>query len=103
MSGPAIMGRALALGVTLALAGAAGVAAQEQSMATPEAVAALPDRPGKAGIVQSCSGCHQPDIVLSLKRDAAGWRELVDQMIARGANVEEAKYEEIIAYLAQAG
>ena len=52
-------------------------------MATPEAVAALPDRPGKAGIVQSCSGCHQPDIVLGQKRDAVAWRELVDQMIAR--------------------
>ena len=89
--------------VAMMLAVSGGVAAQDQSMATPEAVAALPDRPGKAGIVQSCSGCHQPDIVLAQKRDAVAWRELVDQMIARGANVEEARYEEIIAYLAQAG
>ncbi len=98
-----IFGRALVLGALLALAGAAGVAAQEQTMATPEAIAALPDRPGKASIVQFCSNCHQPDIVLGLKRDAPAWRELVDQMIARGAIVDEAKYEEIITYLAQAG
>ncbi|MBU6165457.1 MAG: hypothetical protein KGQ52_04930 [Alphaproteobacteria bacterium] len=84
------------------LLAAVAVAAQGQSVATPEAIAALPDRPGKAGVVQACSGCHQPDIVLGLKRDAPAWRELVDQMIARGAPVDEARYEEIIAYLAQA-
>ncbi len=93
----------LPAGMAVMLAISGGVAAQDQAMATPEAVAALPDRPGKAGIVQSCSGCHQPDIVLGQRRDAVAWRELVDQMIARGANVEEARYEEIIAYLAQAG
>ena len=38
--------------VAMMLAVSGGVAAQDQSMATPEAVAALPDRPGKAGIVQ---------------------------------------------------
>ena len=62
----------------------------------------LPNRPGKDQVILSCSGCHQPDIVIGQKRDATAWRELVDQMIARGANVDEAKYEEIITYLAQA-
>ena len=62
----------------------------------------LPDGPGKDQIIQACSGCHQPDIVIGQKRDAAAWRELVDQMIARGANVEEARYEEIITYLEKA-
>lgn len=61
----------------------------------------LPERPGKAFVVQACGNCHRPDIVLGQKRDADAWRELVDQMVARGANVEEAQYEQIIAYLAQ--
>ena len=41
------------------------------------------------------------DIVIGQKRDAAAWRDLVDQMVARGANIEDGKYETIIAYLAQ--
>jgi cytochrome c5 len=85
----------------------AAAAAMAQGVTSPSAAAGadaaanLPDRPGKDQIVQSCSGCHQPDIVIGQKRDAAAWRDLVDQMIARGANVEEAKYEEIVTYLAQ--
>lgn len=57
--------------------------------------------PGKSLVIQSCSQCHQPDIVVGQKRDAAAWRELVDQMVARGAMVDEANYEKIIAYLAE--
>lgn len=99
--------------VTCAVAGAAdGPAAVPAAVPTspaafmPVSVSAnpadnLPDRPGKDQIIQACSGCHQPDIVIGQKRDPAAWRELVDQMIARGANVEEARYEEIITYLAQ--
>jgi len=96
---------AAALAVTCAAAMAQSTAtppaAAPAMLASSEAAANLPDRPGKDQIVQSCSGCHQPDIVIGQKRDAAAWRDLVDQMIARGANVEEAKYEEIITYLAQ--
>lgn len=59
--------------------------------------------PGKALVIQSCSQCHQPDIVVGQKRDPAAWRELVDQMVARGAMVDEANYEKIIAYLTEGG
>ncbi|MEI6419856.1 MAG: hypothetical protein WCO82_12375 [Sphingomonadales bacterium] len=88
----------------LALAGVAMASAQSAPAPAADSPGAnLPERPGKAAVIASCGNCHQPDIVLGQKRDAAAWRELVDQMVARGANVEEAKYEEIIAYLAQTG
>jgi len=92
---------AVALALTCAAAMAQGAHPPAAAGAT-GAAANLPDRPGKDLVILSCSGCHQPDIVIGQKRDAAAWRDLVDQMIARGANVEEAKYEEIITYLAQA-
>jgi mono/diheme cytochrome c family protein len=86
----------------LAMAGVAmGAAQTPPAPAADSPGSALPDRPGKAAVIASCGNCHQPDIVLGQKRDAAAWRELVDQMVARGANVEDARYEEIIAYLAQ--
>ena len=45
----------------------------------------------------------RPGIVVGQKRDPAAWRELVDQMVARGAMVDEANYEKIIAYLTEGG
>lgn len=62
----------------------------------------LPNRPGKDKLVAACGGCHQPDIVIGQQRDAEGWREVVDQMVARGATVQETDYEQIITYLAAA-
>lgn len=59
----------------------------------------LPDRPGKDSLLKACSNCHQPDIVIGQKRDLAGWQEIVDQMVARGATVDEAETQAIIAYL----
>lgn len=86
----------------LCVVGGVAVASAQGAPPAPAGAENLPNLPGKEQIIQSCSSCHQPDIVIGQKRDAAAWRELVDQMIARGANVEEGKYDEIIAYLTQA-
>ncbi|MEI6486811.1 MAG: cytochrome c [Sphingomonadales bacterium] len=77
------------------------VAQGAPTAAEPPGAENLPAGPGKALVIQSCSQCHQPDIVVGQKRDAAAWRDLVDQMVARGANIEQGNYDKIIAYLAQ--
>lgn len=61
----------------------------------------LPDKPGKDRVVLACGNCHQPDIVVGQQHDLAGWREIVDQMVARGASVDEADYAVITTYLAE--
>lgn len=59
----------------------------------------LPDGRGKAPIVSACSGCHEIARVTAQRRSKAQWRETVDDMIARGAQVADADYDDVIAYL----
>lgn len=98
-----------------AFAGLSGAIAQSQQPAQPTqpshagevpaaaktAAAGLPDGPGKDKLLASCSSCHEPQIVIGQHHTLDEWKELIDQMIARGAQVSDADHEVIAAYLAK--
>lgn len=66
------------------------------------ASAALPPGPGHDTMVRVCSACHDPAIAAQQRLSPDGWKELVDQMAARGAKASDAELDEITTYLAKA-
>lgn len=59
----------------------------------------LPAGPGHDTFVRVCSACHPPDIVLDKRLSRAGWDEMIQRMIGRGARPTEAEAVEILNYL----
>jgi cytochrome c553 len=62
----------------------------------------LPDGPGKAELVAVCSGCHNPDIVVT--RDGqeglrTQWATTIERMIRKGAKGTDMQYDLIEDYL----
>ena len=75
---------------------AGGAAILPPGAAVPDA---LIDAPGKATVLTRCGVCHHPNIVTTAHHNDDEWRELVGQMIARGAMVPDEDYDGLIAYL----
>lgn len=48
-----------------------------------------------------CSACHAATMITTRRLSARQWGAVVDQMIAKGAQVSDADYDVIVAYLAQ--
>jgi competence protein ComEA len=67
----------------------------------PDAGAKLPPGDGRDLVIKTCSKCHTPDIVADQTLDAAGWKELVDQMAGNGAQGSDADFAQISGYLAK--
>jgi mono/diheme cytochrome c family protein len=61
--------------------------------------AKLPPGDGRDLVMRTCSKCHTPDIVADQTLDAAGWKELVDQMASNGAQGSDADFAQISDYL----
>ena len=61
--------------------------------------AGLPEDRGKAPMIKACGGCHEINRVTAVRRSEAEWKETVDDMIARGAQVADPDYDDVIAYL----
>ena len=59
----------------------------------------LPPAPGRELVGAKCGTCHALAIVVGQRRDRAAWEQAIDQMIGRGADVSDAEYEAITAYL----
>jgi competence ComEA-like helix-hairpin-helix protein len=59
----------------------------------------LPDGKEKVVLQSSCASCHDLDVVVASRRTALGWRDMVDDMASRGAEVSEADVTTIVAYL----
>lgn len=74
------------------VAGAAAPRAQAQD---------LPDGDGKDVVVKACTSCHDADNFTSKKHTKAEWKEVVDTMIAYGAEISDANVEVITTYLAK--
>ncbi|THD67309.1 cytochrome c [Phenylobacterium sp.] len=92
---------ALTLAGTLALATAApGQPAPSQPPPAPDADKAAPD-PTLALIQAKCTMCHDTGFILQGHHTAADWKDLVNQMVARGADVSDAEADQIVAYLAK--
>jgi|GEM_PF-917825 len=73
--------------------------AGQQEPAEPEAVqeAALD---GKVLLEQRCTGCHSLDKAKSGQRDQTGWQAVVDDMIKKGAKLNEDEAKVLAEYLA---
>lgn len=61
----------------------------------------LPDGEGKGLVLGSCTQCHNLGYVVRLRKDAAGWRHTVEDMIARGAQLTAEEAEIMTRYLAE--
>ena len=60
----------------------------------------LPPGTGRDVMVRVCSQCHSPEIAAQQKLDAAGWKDLVNQMANNGAQASDAEFDTISKYLA---
>jgi cytochrome c5 len=59
----------------------------------------LPAGAGRELVGAKCGTCHNLAIVTGQRRDRAAWEASIDQMIGRGAEISDAEYEVIAAYL----
>ena len=60
----------------------------------------LPIPPGIRKILdQSCVMCHGADFVLQARKPKAAWRDLINEMVGKGAQVSDAEADQIQAYL----
>jgi cytochrome c5 len=60
----------------------------------------LPDGPGKDALASVCTQCHDLDLITALRRNAASWKQTVDQMRDMGASATDQEFTAIINYLA---
>src|SRR5579862_2649188 len=61
----------------------------------------LPPGDGKAIVQRACVGCHALKVVTSKRATPQQWSTVVDQMISRGAEVEDDEIEPLVAYLSK--
>lgn len=67
--------------------------------ASSEPGARLPPGNGRDLVMKTCSKCHAPDILADQTLDAAGWKEVVNQMAGNGAQGSDADFAVITDYL----
>jgi competence ComEA-like helix-hairpin-helix protein len=56
---------------------------------------------GKALVERACTKCHALTSTLKQRNTRAGWSAIVDEMVARGAEISDTEIETIIGYLAK--
>ena len=61
----------------------------------------LPPGKGKAIVQRTCISCHALKVVTAKRASKAQWSALVDQMISRGADLNDDEVEIIVDYLAR--
>jgi mono/diheme cytochrome c family protein len=62
----------------------------------------FPPGDGRDVTLRVCSQCHSPDSAADQQLDAAGWQDLVNQMVAIGAEMTPQEYDQIVRYLSKA-
>jgi competence protein ComEA len=60
----------------------------------------LPSGPGKDVFEKTCTSCHGTEPITIMTDTKEGWSDTVDDMIAKGAEIEAADKAMIVAYLA---
>lgn len=63
-----------------------------------ETPASAPD--GAALLQDRCTECHSADRIAARSESAAEWEAIVDQMIARGAQLDDQEKQALVDYLA---
>lgn len=61
----------------------------------------LPPGDGKAIVQRACVGCHALKVVTSKRATPEEWSTVVNQMVSRGADVEDDEIETLVAYLSK--
>ncbi len=77
------------------------VAAPTNPQFDPNSASALPEGAAKAFIVRSCIECHGLDRITTRRKDEAGWRANVKDMVRLGAELRPEEETVMIAYLVQ--
>jgi len=81
----------LTAGLLLGWLALGGISAQAQG---------LPEGEGKEAIQASCNLCHALNYITQSNRDAREWRNLVSDMVSRGAPLTKDEFEKVLQYLA---
>ncbi|HEX2815833.1 MAG TPA: hypothetical protein VHN39_05545 [Phenylobacterium sp.] len=87
---------------TLTLAGlvaAGGLTLANAAQDPPTPAGGAPVDPALALIQTRCVMCHGADFVLQARKPAAAWRDLVNEMVGKGAQVSDSEADQIQAYL----
>ena len=59
----------------------------------------LPEGAGEAALQSACSTCHSISVVTAQRLSHAGWENVVDNMVSRGAQATPEEQEQIVRYL----
>lgn len=62
----------------------------------------FPAGDGRDVTLRVCSQCHSPDSAADQQLDAAGWQNLVTQMVETGAEMTPQEFDQIVRYLTKA-
>lgn len=76
-------------------------AAAPSTPAPAKAVVELPDGDGKAVATENCQACHKLTNLTKAHKNLDDWKETVQTMIDRGANVPADKVDILVQYLAK--
>jgi len=67
--------------------------------ATAQSPVQLAAGPGQTTVVAVCSGCHAPTLVVGRRQTKVEWKKMVESMVDRGAQADDAQVAEIVDYL----
>jgi len=59
----------------------------------------LPDAPGKAVFEKTCGTCHDIKDVIARRRTKSSWQQVIEDMVARGAEGNEEDLAAVVSYL----
>jgi cytochrome c5 len=76
-------------------------AAAPSTPATAKVVVELPDGDGKAIATENCQACHKLTNLTKAHKNLDDWKETVQTMIDRGANVPAEQVDTLVQYLAK--
>jgi hypothetical protein len=74
-------------------------APQAPAAGDPAAAFTLPPGPGSSDFQATCTMCHTPDRIVSVRRTRIEWEEILDKMVTRGAQITDSNYVPIEDYL----
>ncbi len=62
---------------------------------------ALPPGRGREIVERTCKNCHALKVVTAKRASEEQWKVVLDQMISRGAEVEDEEFDTLLSYLAK--
>ncbi|MBI4479102.1 MAG: hypothetical protein HY651_03670 [Acidobacteria bacterium] len=62
---------------------------------------ALPDGEGKALVAATCTQCHGVKAFAQLRDGVGGWKNMVEEMVLRGAQLSPAEADTVVRYLVE--